>query len=109
MTIKKNGAKALTMSQQNSKAIKDLHGLFVKHAADEAEVWSGVRTQVSEIHIALLGDVKDPDRRGWLERIRDLEDYVGSWRRATWLAVGGLISGVFALVVALAMYVIPGG
>ena len=105
MTLKKNGAKALTMSQQNSKAIKDLHGLFVKHAAG----WGGVKTQVSEIHSALLGDVKDPDRRGWLERIRDLEDYVGSWRRATWLAVGGLISGVFALVVALAMYVIPAG
>lgn len=99
---KKNGAKALTMSAQNAKALKDLHVALDKHAKDEAVVWSGVERQVSEIHIALLGDVGKPDQRGWLERIRDLEDYVGSWKRATWLAVGGIISGFIGLIVALA-------
>jgi hypothetical protein len=89
------------MSAQNARAIKDLHVALDKHAKEEAEVWGEVREQVSEIHIALLGDVGKPDQRGWLERIRDLEDYVGSWKRATWLAVGGVISGVIGLIVAL--------
>jgi hypothetical protein len=99
---KKNGAKALTMSAQNARAIKELAGFLSDHAKEEIQVWNGVKTQVTEIHIALLGDVKDPDRRGWLERIRNLEDYVGSWKRATWLAVGGIISGVIAIIMALA-------
>jgi hypothetical protein len=94
--------KALSMSEKNARKLDELTLKLDAHAADEAEVWGQVRTQVNDIHTLLFGSEKDPDRRGWLERIRDLEDYVGGAKRVVWLAVGGFVTAVFALLVAFA-------
>lgn len=106
---KKNGAKALSMSQQNAAAIKGLHKLVAEHAKDEAEVWGAVRSQVADIHAAMFGSEKDPDRRGFNERIRDIEDYIGGVKKTVWLAVAAFVSSIFALVVALARSAAEGG
>jgi hypothetical protein len=90
------------MSAQNAKKLDALAAQLDKHAADEAEVWGAVRAQVNDIHVLLFGSEKDPDRRGWLERIRDLEDYVNGAKKVAWLAITGLVTAVFALLVSIA-------
>lgn len=97
------------MSEQNAAAIEAVHKALKDHAADEKLVWTSVQAQVADLHGAWFGDPKQPDRKGYAEQIRDIQDYLGGVHKLTWLAVGGFISGVFALIVALVKQATVGG
>ena len=88
---KRNGAKALSMSQQNAEA---LAGIKVD--------LNLVQAQVADLHAVWFGDPKDPDRRGYAEQIRDLQDSVAGAKKFVWIAITGFVTGTFALIVALA-------
>lgn len=86
------------MSQQNAAAIADLGRALDKHAVDEAEVWGAVRSQVSDIHDAMFGSEKDPDRKGFNEQLRDMQDDINGAKRFGWLGLGAMITALVALV-----------
>ena len=94
---KTNGAKrALSMSEQNSKDIGDLKKIVEPMAI-----------QVADIHVALLGSLDNPDKPGLIERLRTVESSVGVVKRFGWLVIGGFVTAIFALAVAVAMWAVP--
>ena len=114
---KRNGAKkALSMSEQNAAALQRLQvtvetngKALNEHAADEAEVWGAVRTQVGEIHAVILGSLDDPDRPGMNERLRKVEASDERRKKFEWLVGGALLTSGLALIVALAKAALVGG
>ena len=56
-----------------------------------------IEAMVKDIHGVIFGSASNPDRKGYAERLRDVEDYLSRINRLIWLGVGAVVVSLVTL------------